>query len=154
MKTVKMIFATLIVMMNIQFAQAQFQNVSVNSMTNEFKTQILLAAMAIEAEGFTIADTYTTQISEGTSDSVTRKLYSGKAYKIVAIGEDGMRDLDLKVTDLNGRTLVKDEREGDEGIAVVDKFMWDTVYTKIRVKNYDSYNSLADYNTVIIVAYK
>ena len=149
-----MIFATLIVLMNLQFANAQFQNASLNSMTTDFQAQILMAAMAIEVDGFTIADTYTTSISKGTSDSVTRKLYSGKEYKIVAIGEDGMRDLDLKITDLNGRTLGKDERENDGGLAIVDKFMWNTTYSKIRVKNYNSYNSLAAYDTVIIVAYK
>ena len=153
MKTVKMILTTVIVLLTIQFSNAQFQFAN-NSMSPELQEKVLMVNLMLAADGFEIGDTYNTSIDEGTTKIIRRRFSMGNDYAIIAVSEAGVLDLDMTLTDLNGRTFAKDTASNDGGVALIEKQIFNTQTLKIKVKNYEAYNSYVGYDTVIIVAYK
>ena len=153
MKNLKMILTTLVFALFFQNVNAQFQTASYTSNTS-LEENALYATVALELGGYEIADVYETSLEEGEEGTVSRMFLSGNEYVVLAVSEDGVRDLDISLVDTYGNVVTKDIDENDGGSAIVQTFSNSSKRLKINVKNYDSANGYSSYDMIIMVAYK
>lgn len=66
--------------------------------------QVSVQIDQLHNEGYDVANVYFDRLTLGSSYQMTRNLYGGNDYKIVGLGENGIADLDLKVTDSFGNS--------------------------------------------------
>lgn len=155
MKAVQIVFAVFAILVSTQFSQAQYsRTVSHNNITSELKQKVTYSVLALKAEGYKIGDTYSASIKEGQTRTYYRDCYRGNEYVVIAVSEGGVYDLDINLSNSFGKQIAKDEEVDDKGVAMTRKYLTYNTRMKIQVENYESYNSRAYYDTVIIVAYK
>jgi len=84
-----------------------------------------------------------------------RKLYSSNVYKIIGVGGQGIKDLDIKIYDSNGNLLAKDTSEDNFPEITVDINETD-VYTieAIAFELEDDADQDAEYFFVVTIGFK
>ena len=149
-----MFLTTLVFAFFFQNVNAQYQFANNNSNKTSLEESVMYTAVALELGGYEIGDVYETSLEEGEQDYVSRLFHEGNEYVVVAVSENGVRDLDISLVDLYGDVVAKDVDADDGGAAILKTYTYSDKRLRINVKNYDSANGYSSYDTVIIVAYK
>ena len=109
---------------------------------------------ALHDEGYEVANVYFDRLTLGGSYQMTRNLYVGNDYIVVGLGEDGISDLDLKVSDAFGHSA-EDVIQDNVPMITVSPTR-DDVYT-VETNLYSVYatvDSTAEFYFATIIAFK
>ena len=103
-------------------------------------------------EGYSLSTTKYVYLSEGESYYISKTMYSGNDYIIIAFSDDSdVKDLDISLYDEYGDLV--DSSTSSENVEMLTAHAWGTTNTKIKVKNYDSYSSYSTYKIKVMIFY-
>lgn len=114
--------------------------------------KIAAVKLVMAAYGYTYADLRTCSLQENGQCYFDRSFYGGSDYIIMAVGEEGLYDLDLFAYDSNGLKYSEDITTGEYPAISFHKYTTGTL--SIYAKNVDSYSRTYDYSVAILVGYK
>ena len=156
MQVVKFFFIALFaIILSTQSVQAQYsRTVSNNIASASLAEKALSAKLALTAKGYTVIKTFNTSIQEGKTKYFTSRAFAGNEYIVVAVSERGVNDLDTEMYDSYGDLIAHDITEGEGGLTACEHHLRYNTTLKVEIENYDSYSSQANYDTVILFAYR
>jgi len=95
---------------------------------------------------------WNTKLKEKQSKIYYYTIQKGGSYAFIAVGEDGIKDLDIKVINYNNHSIASDMETGDEGLSGVT--INKNPYTRevhIKVNLYKASCSSCHYKTTVYV---
>jgi hypothetical protein len=115
----------------------------------DLSEKIAAVKLGMAAYGFTYSDIRYCEISKGNQCYFNRNFYGGVTYVIMAVGADGLYDLDLFVYNSNGTRYSEDVTKGE--YPAISFYQPYTGNLSIYAKNVHSYNSIYKYPIAILI---
>lgn len=107
----------------------------------------------LRQNGWNVATEQYAYLSEGESASYSKIFYAGTEYTIIAYSEEsGVMDIDVFLYDEDGSLLEEDSDNAD--VATVGYAPYVSREMSVVFMNYDSVNSIKEYNCKLMIAYK
>ena len=125
---------------------------SLPSQAQDLTAKIAAVKLVMVAYGYTYVDLRTCSLQEGGQCYFDRSFLGGSDYIIMAVGQDGLSDLDLFAYDANGLKYSEDITTGEYPAVSFRKGLTGTL--SIYAKNVDSYSRTYSYSVAILVGYK
>lgn len=114
--------------------------------------KVAAAKILMAQAGYTVLDTRYCSLQKGKECYLSRNFYGGTDYVVVAVAEDGVKDLDLFAYNASGNKYSEDVSLGE--VPALSIGLLFTSNLTIYIKNVDSYNSTYLYSTAILIGYK